>query len=510
MRIGPALLLFCGLLQSLPVPEAAAQARGRIEPDVRRNERFPGGEPNPPAPATNRVARPQPAPSPKDRIAFTDARRRLGDAMPDGARVRLGLVEGGAGAYAPDPASGMLRGLNLVTASGDSDPSGHATMTATLLAGRSGLVGEPVELRVWSVADWMGSGFLNAGTPDPPAWTPRSPQVFSHSWIGTDTGQAAQVLRRVDHVIDRHDVVMAVGVNNGRDTPVPTMLSSAHNVIAVGVASGNSSGGLTQIEGRGRVKPDIVAPTGTTSEATPLVAGAAALLIERAEVLDAENPPSPGGLSYADARRAETIKAALLASARKSPRWSNSPEQPLDAHLGAGVLDVDQALRVIEAGQTAPGGKMRRGRGHSFGALGPGEAHEFVLEPGGALKDLTFALTWHRRVLGVVVSLEPKAAAADATVPLDELERPVPRTGWVPVPVTTDFDLSFVRVADDGTTDLVDFSRSRVDNVELLRLRRLPAGTYRLVVSRGESPEGAAAPDLWDYAMAWTIGGPAG
>ena len=48
-------------------------------------------------------------------------------------------------------------------------------------------------------------------------------------------------------------------MNNGAGSSVPPGLTSSYNGISVGLSSGNSSGGPTQVEGE-RMKPDIVAP----------------------------------------------------------------------------------------------------------------------------------------------------------------------------------------------------------------------------------------------------------
>ena len=78
-------------------------------------------------------------------------------------------------------------------------------------------------------------------------------------------------------------VVVAAGVNNGAASPMPHLMCSAYNVIAVGVSSGRSSCGPTEVDTRGRIKPDLVAPMSATSWATPVVASSASLLLESIE-----------------------------------------------------------------------------------------------------------------------------------------------------------------------------------------------------------------------------------
>src|SRR5699024_10188492 len=124
-------------------------------------------------------------------------------------------------------------------------------------------------------------GYLRVNSDQPPE--DDLPRVFNHSWIGSPPQGAELVLRRVDYQIDQRDVIMCVGVNNGRGSAVPPMLASAYNVIAVGAADGDSSGGFTTVEVAGRSKPDVVAPAGTTSVATPIVTACVARLVEAAE-----------------------------------------------------------------------------------------------------------------------------------------------------------------------------------------------------------------------------------
>ena len=85
-------------------------------------------------------------------------------------------------------------------------------------------------------------------------------------------------------MINNDNLVAVVAVNNGAGTAIPALLASSYNSIAVGVSNGQSSTGPVPIssgvDGPGRSKPDIVAPQGATSYATPEVSAAAAMLVQ--------------------------------------------------------------------------------------------------------------------------------------------------------------------------------------------------------------------------------------
>src|SRR5690606_27575435 len=143
------------------------------------------------------------------------------------------------------------------------------------------------------------------------------------------------------------------------------MLASAYNVIAVGAASGNSSGGYTTFGGAGRCKPDIVADKNLTSFSTGVLTATAAKLLEAADHMADDTPR---------ARRATTIKAVLLAGAKKPAGWAPAAGKPLDEHLGAGVVDFDASLSILVAGLNAPP-LLRNHHGWDLRSLDAGDEH---------------------------------------------------------------------------------------------------------------------------------------
>ncbi|MFA9480218.1 S8 family serine peptidase [Phycisphaerales bacterium AB-hyl4] len=417
--------------------------------------------------------------APPDRAelaGFTQAERRLGDDAPTGAGIVLGHVEGDPGQYLPRVDHHRYRRIDLRPRSGESEPLSHTDATARIIYGPQGLAHGIREVHHFSSPHWLGGGYLRAGQSQPPA--DDRPRVFNHSWIGNDSGmnpaQTAHILRRIDYAIDRHGVVMSVGVNNNRNSRVPGLLASAYNVIAVGLADGASSSGGTNIEVEGRAKPDIVAPGTRTSYSTPVVTAAVARMLEAAGKLP-EHAES--------ARRPETIKALLMAGATKPWNWRQRDGQVLDDRLGAGVVHLDNALRILEAGRAKPN-EVRSGSGWDLRMIQPGGRAIYRLDLDEPVEELSIMLTWHRRIDGRTV--------------------PHPTTGqpaWVDTPALARFDLRVVHAGDEGSRLLAD-SLSEIDNVQHVHLTDAPAGDYHLVVSRREG--GPAAP--WPVAIAWRAG----
>ena len=241
-----------------------------------------------------------------------------------GRGVPFGHVEGSFGDYVPNLQDAAFAGVKMTARSGPSKINGHAQSTARIIYGSAGLAPGVQDVSFYTTSHWMGREVLRTGTRLPPITAGH--RVFTHSWISNSNVHAVNILSRVDYLIDEHDVMMVVGVNNGADTPVPALLGSAYNAVAVGVAHGNSSGGYTRIEGVGRCKPDIVAVRRTTSAATPVVAGTVAKLFEAADRME----------DAASAGKSEVIKAVLMAGAVKTSTWHSKPGKPLDEHLGAG------------------------------------------------------------------------------------------------------------------------------------------------------------------------------
>ncbi len=480
-RIG--LILLAGLLT---VPGRAQRIDNQVPPTrVRRAV--------PPSPVqSQRPARSATAAALRSEIGLTAARRRLGGALPTGRGVAFGHVEGESGSYVPRLDGPGYGGVVLSYASGSSTPSGHATATARIIYGDGGLAPGVEVVHCLTAADFMGAKVLRADTPGKrPAAAlgtraAASPRVYTHSWVSDPPAAAAtRVLRRLDYLVDAHDVTVVAGVNNGRNTPVPALLASAHNAIAVGTSTGANSGGYTRAGGAGRVKPDLVAPGGLTSYATPVVAACVGLLIERADALVAVGAP--------DASRSEVIKAALLGGCTRPEAWAPEAGRSLDAWSGAGVVNVDRSLRILKEGGLAPGSALSRRFGWGLATLPPGGVAAWDLALPAAPGPVALTAVWHRRIDGRQAVVKNRATGETAP-------------WWVDAPRVADFDLAVVAVDETGNAADLRVSASRVDNVELLVLEGLEKGAYRIELRR---QAGDAEPtEPWDAAVTWAIDRP--
>ncbi len=419
----------------------------------------------------------------RERIGLMQLAEQLGRDMPTGRGVKIDHVEGLPGNYLPNLGAARYDRIDARAMSGPSEAFGHVESTARIIYGRSGLAPGVDAVDFYAMSDWIGRGFLRAGTPLPPLRT--DARVMTHSWIGQTNPLAEEILARVDYVVDTQDVVVVVGVNNGRGSAIPPLLGSAYNVIAVGAWSGNNSAGPTTFAGGGRSKPDLTAPGGQTSYSTPVVAAGATLLIEAADRFVQATP---------EVRRAEVVKAVLLTGAVKPEGWSADTERPLDRHFGAGRMRIDRSYAVLAAGRAVPrtsdaaeSASHPRAAGWDFRALDVGGDAVYEVEVPDDGSTLSITAVWHRRVAGNL-SRDPATG----------------RPRWNDFARVADFDMTLAHQADDGTWQPAGESRSRVDNVEHIHLPTAEPGLYRLTVQRQDRHA-----DAWDVAIAFLAAPPA-
>ncbi len=400
--------------------------------------------------------------------ATPPAPRNTQSPTPTGKGVPTGHVEGSWGDYLPNLKAADFDGVRMVPRSGTSKVNGHSHATARAIYGRTGLAPGIDEVYFYTTADWMRR--LRQSTALPPDHDGR--RLFTHSWIGqAQTASASNALRRIDYLIDTQDVMMVVGVNNGRATPIPPLLASSYNSVAVGVASGNSSGGYTVYEGTGRCKPDIVANRRTTSDATPVVASMVARLLEAA-----------GQMPTADAGRSEVIKAVLLAGATKPDGWEPQAGKPLDEHLGAGLANFHYSYAILQAGPCQRD-HLKSSYGWSFQTIPRGASHAYGFNLTHPMVQASVVLVWHRHIDG--------RQAKDL---LSGEEK------WLDYPRLADLDLRLIREHPSGQSVSIAQSASRIDNTEHLYLPSLPPGRYRFEVIRQDRLR-----EDWGYALAWRM-----
>jgi hypothetical protein len=135
-----------------------------------------------------------------------------------------------------------------------------------------------------------------------------------------------RVDQQYDNYAAKYNVLFVSGAGNSGWVRSP---GTAYNGMSVAAYGGASSIGPST---DGRCKPDITAPASLTSFSTPLVSGAAALLMQ-AGVTDIR-----------------LLKALLLNGAQKPPDWTNSPTSPLDQRYGAGILNAFNSWRQFRGG----------------------------------------------------------------------------------------------------------------------------------------------------------------
>jgi hypothetical protein len=432
------------------------------------------------------------SPSYFDQIGYTSLRTRLGNGTPSGAGITVTQVEAleSANSYLPNPA--LFPAQTIIDRTGGGAVSGHATTVGRFFYGDLSIAPAIPQVNAYRVndpdvpGDWLGEGYLRTGTSLAPLFDPA--RIQNHSYIGTNPPSdptAIEIIRRLDYAIARDNVVAVVGVNNGPGN-VPVIQASGYNSIAVGLSNGISSAGPTIADGVGRSKPDLVVPLDFTSNATPVVAASASLLIQTAAT-----KPDPG--EAAAAGRVETIKAALLSGATTSPfaglaqPWHRIDNgvfvEPLDRRFGAGQLNIDNSHQIISTARQN-GTDLARDdpTGWDFGTLsstGSTRTYFFNAPSDVNSATLTATVTWLRRI----PQTGPEFTTATAT--LADIELRI---------YETEGNLSLGQ--------LVDASLSPVDNLQHTRTNLIPTSHYALEVSLAGLPAGQASED---FAIAWQV-----
>ena len=408
-----------------------------------------------------------------DEIGFTRLQALAGNSLPTAPSNGLSQVEATEGStnYAPNSASTLYAGKTFNSKSGDYGTSSHADHVARNFYASTSQVPGTCPIDLYNANDWLSTGYLNFGVSSAPKIESRA--VQNHSWAGSrgNSTTDTEIGRRLDFAINRDGFVCAVGLyNQDTNTPVHAqLLCQTYNTISVGRDDGGHTKGLTTLDGNGRRKPDIVAPSAApeyaTSWTTPMVSGAAALLYQKL----VDYYPS-----FSD--RPRVIKALLLASATKNtvPDWGNSSSSPLDDVYGAGELNIHHAYHALIAGKATAGSTRYGIRGWASDSVSSSSSktYYFRIASGAPSTPFSAALTWHR-----VVTENLLFGWGNLSSSLANLRLKLYQT--------------------DGTnlTTLLATSDSSVDNVELIHQPSLVPGDYAL---RVESSSSSTA-----YALAW-------
>jgi len=162
-------------------------------------------------------------------------------------------------------------------------------------------------------------------------------QCFTFGVVDTNVDQI------YDNYAASHNVLFVSGAGfNGQPVYSP---ATCYNGIGVGVFNNLASPNGPTPDGRS--KPDLTAPgvqDTVTSYSTPLVSGAAAVLMQAGLRGD-------GGGNTNAATDVRTLKALLLNGAVKPLGWTNGNSTPLDARYGAGVLNVFNSYEQLAGGK---------------------------------------------------------------------------------------------------------------------------------------------------------------
>lgn len=406
----------------------------------------------------------------QDEIGFTRLKLLAGAELPTAPANGFSQIEAlEGGNYTPDSGNALFTGKTFSTKSGVSGTSTHATRVATNFYGTTSQQSGSCQVDLYEASNWLNSGFLNRNIDSEPKIEARD--VQNHSWVGT-INDDVEVGRRLDFAINRDGFVCVVGLHNeAAINPLPGLLGQTYNTISVGRDDGNHSRGPTTLDGTGRAKPDIVAPSSApeyaTSWTTPMVAGAAGLLYAKLE----------NDYAVTGAHLPRVIKALLLASATKNtlPGWTNNlPASPLNPIYGAGELNIHHAYSTLRTGRAAASNStLRKHRGWAAESVSNNsEKNYFFNIPAGApTTPFCAAITWHR--------LSTKSGSNNWSSSLTNLSLRLHNASGFTV----------------GTQ--IAESNSAVDNVELIYQANLPPGNYALVVDN--PPLSSATP----YALAW-------
>ncbi len=394
-------------------------------------------------------------------VGYNQLLAELGIATPNGAGVTVSQIEAPFGpAYAPN--TSLFPGKSFTLMSPGSGVSGHATTVAGNFYG-SGIGAGITSVHLWDANHFLQEGLLDvANTGVAPL--NETAKVENHSYMGSfgSTALDSDALRRLDYMVNTDDVIVVVAQNNGVSTTIPALLDTAYNTISVGLTNGVHSAGFTTFDVAGRIKPDIVAPESATSYATPIVAAAAAQMVQVAN-----------SHSWTNGAHNQTVKAVLLAGATKSEfaSWSRTSTRPLDLRYGAGELNVYRSYHILAAGEHEAGTIATVPNiGWDFSTTTAG-TKKYFFDLTTPVRELTASLIWNRLVD------DPSVVGFDTAAFVANL----------------DLKLSTASGFTVGT--MIDQSVSTVDNVELIYLTNLLPGRYVWEVS---SPTTGM-----NYALAW-------
>jgi hypothetical protein len=436
-------------------------------------------------------------------IGYDALKAQLGTSTPTGVGVRVAQVEapinntsgGSALIFMPDPSYFEFVGKTITPVGGNGSGafSSHGTGVGSLFYGTSSSIAPGItQIDSYEANSWLNS----LATPIGSATTSPN-RVANHSWVGgsgTDPG-IGTILRLVDRQVAVNEYIQVVGLTNASGTS-PLLGGSAYNVVSVGRTDGVHQQGSVPVSGdslygAGRTVPTLVAPQGSTSAATPVVAAASAVLVQTGHegglTLSEGSTTINGVGTIYNAERSETVKAALMAGADR--RTSNSSTDAnitdyrsaghetangLDSRYGAGQVNIYNSYRILAGGEQ-PSSQLRGSDIHSFGF-----DYGSIGGPNGFRRPASYFFNATASDLSLFASLVWNLDVSNDAQLTSRLYN---------------FDLSLFDVTNNR---LVATSASTLDNTENLYFKLLLGNRYEMRVTTTETTP-------WDYALAWRI-----
>jgi hypothetical protein len=456
-------------------------------------------------------------------IGYTQLEEELGGNLLTGAGVKVTQIEASSGM--PDPSNAQFAGKTFTLKSSSMSISSHATTVGQYFYGLTSSIAPGItSIDCYDSGDWR-MNFLGSGTKAPLI---SSSRVANHSYINISTSPSnISYLARLDWVVNRDEYIQVVAMNNGGGN-VPLM-GSSFNAIAVGLSNGTAAHGAyplattptTPYASASRTRPDLVAPAGATSWATPMVSSAAALLVAEGHQGGNTLSTDPsvrfttnrnGDIIY-NAERSEVVKAALMAGASRTAtqlatNYTVNTANGLNNVYGAGQLNIYNSYHIIAAGEQnsredfLSGGGEIKAAGFDYdpyfgGLSGSNKTGSYVFK---ALTtgSLSASLVWNLNVTGPTTSVTTSLSSTGG------------KSGKPPKLTTTtatSFDTTAtlynlgLYLYDLTSSSELAYAASLVDNTENIWYTSLLANhSYLLEVTSLQATD-----FLWDYGLAWNI-----
>jgi hypothetical protein len=486
----------------------------------------------------------------KSDVRYYELMNELGVNVLTGAGVAVAQVEAYENTWNYTPNIASFPGKYFRFASGNSPASGHATSVGQSFYGTAGVANGITQITNFGADGWLGTTVLAVGFNVAPTLTPHNTnpynphtgqntnstfksRIVNHSWIGNlttndsfDPRKNLDALLRSDYLTASEDYIQVAGMNNRpQGTPnstSTTLMAQTFNAIAVGTLSGNHHSSTRGMHSNGvnnpwtvpgygpyvagRVRPDVVAPNASTSDATAFVSGAVALLVEAAD----DNPSfslnrsrvNAAGQTIYQGATTEVTRAILMAGANRqavttSPNgytYTPSSTNNLDPLFGAGLIDIYESYHILAGSQTdsaQDAGSVEYldqygwDYDNSFGGLAgsnnTADYYFYATQTGDDLLHATLAWNLDVNLTTLLAAVGPNSTYVDANLSA--------------AGVLHNLNLTLYDITAGNT--IVAQSISTINNSENIVADLIAGHQYRLAVSALGNPFN------WDYGLAW-------